>query len=480
MKKKYLFLLLGGCLMALFSCDNNESDYQELFPEEYHKILYIKDSGSVELELSQLSSTPTYNYSFIVCKAGSNPTLEANAHIEVMSQKELDEKYSIPEAVNYKVLPKKTYSLENSELLFTSEELHKYCNVSLTPSIIKELLEEGNPSNLWVLPLKLVSASDSVNSDKNILFLKIVAVNTPTIKFSNASKKVNFGNSSSLSVNVGAEIVNVSNNQWNFSCEVDYASDATVLLDEYNQNNPAFKCVLMPTQNVAFSIKTFEFEQGDSKSMKDLVLNITSDGLISGTNYFVPIKFVSCTEEGFVLENPYYLIVTNPFGNNAKITLNPEQLSSPHSEQNHEGRLECLVDNNRDTFWHAWYSKYVSSEIGYYFDVKLSAPISDFSIGYTTRSGDYHEDPVTIYLYGSNIGDDNLSNWTLIATLNSETDALPTTASTDYKSSVFTASASFSYLRFACPRSMRMGEIRYPGSGRDGSLNLAEFRLWGK
>ena len=27
--------------------------------------------------------------------------------IEVMSQKELDEKYSIPEAVNYKVLPKK-------------------------------------------------------------------------------------------------------------------------------------------------------------------------------------------------------------------------------------------------------------------------------------------------------------------------------------------------------------------------------------
>ena len=33
-------------------------------------------------------------------------------------------------------------------------------------------------------------------------------------------------------------------------------------------------------------------------------------------------------EEGFVLENPYYLIVTNPFGNNAKITLNPEQLSS--------------------------------------------------------------------------------------------------------------------------------------------------------
>ena len=35
----------------LFSCDNGESDYQNLFPEEYHKILYIKDSGSVDLEL---------------------------------------------------------------------------------------------------------------------------------------------------------------------------------------------------------------------------------------------------------------------------------------------------------------------------------------------------------------------------------------------------------------------------------------------
>ena len=154
----------------LFSCDNGESDYQNLFPEEYHKILYIKDSGSVDLELPQLSSTPTYDYSFVVCKAGSNPALEANAYIEVMSQKELDEKYSIPEAVNYKVLPKKTYTLENSELLFASEELHKYCNVSLVPSVIKELMEEGNPTNLWVLPLKLVSDSDSINSDKTFCF----------------------------------------------------------------------------------------------------------------------------------------------------------------------------------------------------------------------------------------------------------------------------------------------------------------------
>ena len=480
MKNKYLFSLLGGCLLMLFSCDNGESDYQNLFPEEYHKILYIKDSGSVDLELPQLSSTPTYDYSFVVCKAGSNPALEANAYIEVMSQKELDEKYSIPEAVNYKVLPKKTYTLENSELLFASEELHKYCNVSLVPSVIKELMEEGNPTHLWVLPLKLVSDSDSINSDKNILFLKITAVNTPTVRFSEKSKKINLENNLSLSVNVSAEIANVSNNQWDFSCEIAYASDATSLLDEYNRNNPSSKCVLMPSQNVTLSLNSFDFEQGYSKAVTDLVLDIQSDGLVSGTNYFVPIRLVTCTEEGFVLDDPYFLIVTNPFGNSAKITLNSGQLSSPHSEQNNEGKLESLVDNNKETFWHAWYSKYVVSEIGYYFDIALTAPITDFSIGYTTRSGDYHEDPITIYLYGSNVGGDNLSNWTLITTLNNTTDALPTTASTDYKSGVFSAATSFSYLRFACPESMRNGEIRYPGSGRDGSLNLAEFRLWGK
>lgn len=83
------------------------------------------------------------------------------------------------------------------------------------------------------------------------------------------------------------------------------------------------------------------------------------------------------------------------------------------------------------------------SEIGYYFDIALTAPITDFSIGYTTRSGDYHEDPITIYLYGSNVGGDNLSNWTLITTLNNTTDALPTTASTDYKSRRFLSSDFF-------------------------------------
>ena len=43
MKLKYL--LLAGCLMGLAACSDLEYDLDNIVPEQYHKILYVKGNG---------------------------------------------------------------------------------------------------------------------------------------------------------------------------------------------------------------------------------------------------------------------------------------------------------------------------------------------------------------------------------------------------------------------------------------------------
>ena len=49
MKLKYL--LLAGCLMGLAACSDLEYDLDNIVPEQYHKILYVKGNGKQSLTL---------------------------------------------------------------------------------------------------------------------------------------------------------------------------------------------------------------------------------------------------------------------------------------------------------------------------------------------------------------------------------------------------------------------------------------------
>lgn len=93
--------------MLLSACDNSKYDLENLVPQEYHKILYVNNSGKQEMTLYDTGED--YTYTLSVIKTGSDPTQTANAQINVLSQEEVDLLYSEPEAVNYKVLSEESF-----------------------------------------------------------------------------------------------------------------------------------------------------------------------------------------------------------------------------------------------------------------------------------------------------------------------------------------------------------------------------------
>ena len=84
----YKSLILGSVLTAA-SCSNSEYEFDKLFPQEYHKILYVKHNGKQEMNMNTVETTPVYSINVI--KAGSDPSLTAHVKLSVMSQQEVDD-----------------------------------------------------------------------------------------------------------------------------------------------------------------------------------------------------------------------------------------------------------------------------------------------------------------------------------------------------------------------------------------------------
>ena len=112
-------LLMGG-LVLLGACSESKYDLDQLVPEEYHKILYVNNSGKQDLTLYDTDEDNKYTLS--VVKSGSDPSLTASVKVSVLTQAELDEEYSEPEGTNYKLIGENCYSLGATTL----NEYQKY------------------------------------------------------------------------------------------------------------------------------------------------------------------------------------------------------------------------------------------------------------------------------------------------------------------------------------------------------------------
>lgn len=152
MKRQILWLI--GALFLFTACNDSKYELENIVPQEYHKILYIHNSGKQEISLYDTHGD--YTYAVNIVKVGSDPALEANVQFELLSPEELKQQYSIPEAINYQRLEEGSYALSQTNFTFSAGERTQTLIVSLSSDKIKALLQK-DPTAKWVLPLRLIS-----------------------------------------------------------------------------------------------------------------------------------------------------------------------------------------------------------------------------------------------------------------------------------------------------------------------------------
>lgn len=390
MRKNIIYL--AGCLMLLSACNNSKYDLENLVPQEYHKILYVNNSGKQEMTLYDTGED--YTYTLSVIKTGSDPTLTANAQINVLSQEEVDQLYSNPEAVNYKVLSEESFSLETADLVFTSEDHSKSVNVSVNSTKVKALIE-SNPEAKWVLPLRVTSQTDSVNAAKNELFLQITGVVTPNVGFFVQSEEVKeflFGEVPSITEEI--EIGLDTENKWDLSCELEIES-ADFIADYNDENGTVFQ--MMPEGSYSFD-ELVSLPAGTTTSK----LNVTIDGskfTIPG-DYMLPVKIKSVSQFAVSATMNVYPIKIRVMAKELDRTgwtgtANSEETTGEGSN----GAANKVLDGDLGTYWHSiWQNGSGQRGLPYeiVFDAKQNYTFTQFAMvqrggGFTdTGSGEFY------------------------------------------------------------------------------------------
>lgn len=421
---KRIIYMIAGLALASACSEIPQPDYEGLFPEEYHKVLYFKDSGKEEMNVFVNSECIR---SFTVCKAGSEPSLTASCSVEVMDQTKVDAEYNEPEGENYVVLPQSAYQVSVKDMSFASGETWKTGKVTFYPSELKTLFDSKADDEILVLPLEITSDEQGtvVNNEKNVVFYKIMSITELELGFTKSKMSLVLDGNIEF-VDVQAKLKGTDEVPWDVTCNVSYAADAQQLLEEFNQAT-GMQYELLPESMVTYPSEGLFYEGGSSTSSDKLEIGISASEADASKFYLLPLRLTDCSKSEIILGEPLYILIASPLDYQADgISLRAEMFSSPHSQRlgeqylNHQGAYTTsknicgqtnndfanLLDGDPSTLWSTW-RQYVGEpsaktwpsvdpEIkeapGYWFDVKLDEPVVMFSFGYSTVKRQHETD----------------------------------------------------------------------------------------
>ncbi|MCS3162582.1 DUF1735 domain-containing protein [Bacteroides faecis] len=182
------FILFVGMIIAV-SCSDSEDGIVDNYTDEQYvptnNILYVKEYGKQEMNMNTVESSPVY--CIHVAKAGIDKSLPAHAKLSIIDQEELNKTYGLMDNIDYRIIPKETYSfsVSTTDLEFQSQEGSKEVNVTFHSDLIYEEMKK-NEGVQYVLPIRLHSEKDSVDVLKNDILL-LVDVKQPQITFKRGS-----------------------------------------------------------------------------------------------------------------------------------------------------------------------------------------------------------------------------------------------------------------------------------------------------
>jgi hypothetical protein len=203
MLKKTIYYVVLSLMLLGYSCDN----YDNIIPAQFDVILSIKQVGEQNITLYETGEGDTYSITLL--KGGTKPESAAKAKVRVLSSSELGS-YSEMVGRKYTVLPKTLYEIPDTIVDFASKEQYLNRKILFKTTDIRELLEANSEVD-YVLPISLVSSTDSVNSNRDLVLIRPQKILQAMVGFEVPSGSIKLDNESNeYSIN----IISNYNNPW--------------------------------------------------------------------------------------------------------------------------------------------------------------------------------------------------------------------------------------------------------------------------
>lgn len=472
----YTFLLLGS-LVTFIGCE--EANYEELIPQQYSKILLLKNSGQNNIDL--YNDGVAVKYSVTIVKTGSNPAATAQVRLSTLSQNEIDNdsRYT---GNNYVVLNSDCYSFRSKEVTFNPDDMYKIEEFTLDPQKITEQVEAAteNPNSIFILPIRLISQTDSINYEQRDVLIK------PTVKqlgitFEKPQTSIDMAGSreneivAEIKVNMMSGIIN----KWDFTAGLTVSTDQSEV-DAFNAaNGTDYRAIPADAYDEP---EKLIFSEGISESIGVLVVNRFK--LTKGATYLIPLQIQQSEEVGNIVSDTkkHYVIIKYEFEATDKIDLTGK-IRDPFGWTG-EGTLANLTDGSQSTFWGSKYLKSTpcgSPEYGISFDMHIEKEVRVIRFNYMTRHNNSNATPTVIKLF---ISSDDGNTWEEepLATFTRDENGLPQEAKTVYTSPLITSDKEFNCIRFSIMES-KQGICDGQHLTADGSFAvsaaLTAIDIWG-
>lgn len=435
MKKKYLSSMLFALLLVVTACE--DIDRNEIYQEEFHKILHLQTSGVIDLTLYKTGENT--DYSFSIVKAGAFPDLTADVKLESMTSEELEE-YCTPRGLDMKLLPESCYELSVSDIHFNSEDRYKIINMSLNTTEIDNMPEISSD---YVVPIMLKSNSDSINSNMNVLIIRPTVV-IPSISFVEKGLVTHYCPTGESTIEIPLELQ--IENKWDFTCQVEIdptVTDYDILKKGYTLENQGI----------------VTFTKGSSSATLKARINRKEAGLeaIEMSAPVLPLRLKSVSNPSFDVDKTPLLLEVS-----SKYPLTATMLTT-NAQEPSEGPLANVLDGSVSTFFHSAWSITISDE--HYVQVNLPETINSFMFSYTNRSSNGN---AALANFNVSISQDG-SNFTTLKDFTKDADGLPGTAAGVYNSPEMKSTTPIKSIRFTCKKNWT-GEAYFVWS---------EFSLYG-
>jgi len=337
MKNIIRAILLSGIGILLFACNNNYGD--NIFPDGYIKILSFKESGIIDLKMN--TTQESVADSVLILKGGGNPNSVSNMELKVMTKEEAAAFMECdPDKVH--IIPSDAYKLVKDEnLKIEAEGRHKYVPVTFLPQKIYAEMKNYADDVVWVLPIALVSSSETINTSKDKVLFRF-DVSSPLVKWNIEDMQNAEITFLSMEYPISVEVANSESNTLDFTCELDI-SENVQLVNDYNvQNGTTYE--LLPT--ASYSFDKFSFSAGEKVATSNL--NLTRTGLQSDREYLLPLKMGTLSTSAIdKTDEIRYLLIKNPKYSIKE--LNRTDWKAVFSNSNRDSPK--LIDNSFESAW---------------------------------------------------------------------------------------------------------------------------------